>query len=183
MQQEKIDLVWVWSKLQAGIKTNKNEYHLMQLSYIDGSQCPKVDTVVLRHLTNRHVYFHTDFRSQKVEALRHSPNICLHWYSREDKVQISIQGNADIHHQDELCRERWGNMKSLSQECYHQVGKPGTEYSSKLATFDLSKKAAFDNFTVIGCEIKKMDVLLLRLGDNVRYIWSEGDDSLKRIIA
>ena len=66
MQQEKIDLVWVWSKLQAGIKTNKNEYHLMQLSYIDGSQCPKVDTVVLRHLTNRHVYFHTDFRSQKV---------------------------------------------------------------------------------------------------------------------
>ena len=36
---------------------------------------------------------------------------------------------------------------------------------------------------MIACEIKKMDVLLLRLGDNIRYIWSEGDDALKRVMA
>lgn len=183
MQPENIDLVWVWSKLQAGIKTNKNDYHLMQLGYVDNANFPKIDTVVLRHLANRHVYFHTDFRSQKVECLMRSPNINLHWYSKEEKTQISIQAVAKIHHLDDVCREKWKNMRVLSQQCYHQAGNPGDEYTSDLAAFNLTAKEAFKNFSIVACEVKKMDILLLRLGDNIRYVWSEGDSALKRIIA
>lgn len=183
MQPENIDLVWVWSKLQAGTKTNKNDYHLMQLGYFDESNFPKIDTVVFRQLANRHVYFNTDFRSHKVQCLQRDPNVSLHWYSKEDKTQISVQAIAKIHHLDDVCKEKWKNMQSLSQECYHQVGKPGENYAADLATFGLSEQEAFENFTMIACEIKKMDVLLLRLGDNIRYVWSEGDEALRRVIA
>ena len=183
MQPENIDLVWIWSKLQAGIKTNKNDYHLMQFGYIDEANVPKIDTVVCRQLANRHVYFHTDFRSHKVECLKKNAHISLHWYSKEEKTQISFQAIAKIHHLDDVCRQKWQNMQVLSQECYHQVGKPGETYAPELATFNLSEKEAFENLAIIACDIKKMDILLLRIGDNIRYVWSEGDDALSRVIA
>ena len=183
MQPENIDLAWVWSKLQSGIKSNKNDYHLMQLSYVALNQFPKTSTVVLRQLSNRHVYFHTDYRSEKIKALQASSKVCLHWYSLEEKVQIVFQASAKIHHLDEVCQEKWSNMRALSKECYHQLGVPKEDYKPELATFDISSEAAFNNFSVVACEIHHMDVLLLRLKDNIRFVLSENDQAFRRVMA
>lgn len=183
MQLEKIDFKWIWSKLHAGVGSNKNDYHLMQLSYLGIDQFPKIDTVVMRGAEQPKVFFHTDGRSDKIAALKQQPNISLHWYSREEKTQLSFKAIASLHQEDEVCQDKWSVMPSFSQECYHQRGQPGTLYKRELAEFNLSSESAFKNFTVVECHIITMDILFLKIGDNIRFRCFEGDDELTRIIA
>lgn len=183
MQSEQINLAWIWSKLQEGIQSNKSDYHLLQLAYINAQAFPKVDTMVCRGLANQHVYFNTDIRSQKVEAIRRRPNVSLHWYSRTEKVQIVMQAIAKIHHLDEICQEKWDSMPIFSRECYRQVGNPGQMFQEELVQLSLSDQDAFKNFAMMACDIRSLDVLLLRVGDNIRYTWTPNDQNLMRVVA
>lgn len=183
MQPENIDINWVWSKLKPGVGSNKNDYHLMQFGYSGIDDFPKIDTVVMRHAECPNVFFHTDIRSDKITALQKNSNVVLHWYSREDKTQITFKARATIHHGNEMCVNKWANMPKFSRECYHQRGQPGIPYEPHLAQFDLSDAEAFENFSVIECQILSMDILYLQVGANVRFQWAEGDAQITRINA
>lgn len=154
-------------KLQSGVKSRHSEYHLMQFSYINCQQQPKIDTVVLRDFNQETLWFHSDFRSHKIAALQNNAEACLHFYSKTDKLQMSCQVETTIHHKNEISQQRWQNSREISKQCYRQAGLPADSFAE---TQPVNIHAAYENFCVIENRIKCMDVLWLNIKANRRFI-------------
>ena len=64
-------LASIRSKLQDGIKSRHSDYHIMNVSYVLKGEV-KTSCTVLRRITENAIWFNTDYRSQKITAIKES---------------------------------------------------------------------------------------------------------------
>ena len=90
-------------------------------------QLPKSRTVVLRKVNthNNALLIHTDNRSGKIREIEDNKHVSLLFYSKDDKVQIRIEGDASIHSEGKLFEKQWKESRPLSKRCYLVEPGPG----------------------------------------------------------
>jgi pyridoxamine 5'-phosphate oxidase len=161
-------------------KNRNNPFRTMNVAYVDNN-IPFCRTVVLRECASDMscLQFHTDYRSPKIKILQKNPNIAVHLYSAKDKMQLSINGVANIHYRDSITQDAWHKTQFLSRKCYLTPHVPSDLSNTPLDYIDHNQKSLFDteqgyyNFAVIRIAVQKIDFLYLHIHNNQRIIFSK----------
>ena len=175
----------VWKKLQHGVSSRKSPYHILTCSYLDVKKRIKSCCVVIRRTIEdkRQLYFHSDIRHRKIEALQQHPYISFCVYSKEDKLQFRLHGKAHIHYNNEITESTWGKMQNLSKVCYATDINPGTRiplmnngFTKERweKRFDLvHEESTFNNFAIVEITLDEIEILYLAIDGHQRHqsIW------------
>ena len=171
-------LRYAFDKLFQGVKDRKSDFHLLTLSTVDEYDQPQARTIVMRDFNSekRTIRFHTDSRSKKFYDISNNNNVSLLAYDNIDKLQIRMQCEAKIYHSKEVLSDIWRKMNISSKECYSIKNSPGEIINSPFHLdyyTNNDDKKSFNNFAVVICEIKNIDLLFLHHEGHIRinYNW------------
>ena len=160
-----------WENINLGIQKAKHDYHSFVFSTVSKNS-PDSKTVILRDFDEHKpaIWFHSDRRSKKILHLEENKKVSALFYDKSRKVQLRINGIADIEEDIEHNKKIWDSMRPESKLCYIGPYAP----SQKINQFELNtlKKSAHDldkkdehlglsQFCRIRIKIKKLDWLKL----------------------
>ena len=160
-----------WKNIKLGIQKAKHDYHSFVFSTVSKNS-PDSRTVILRDFDEHKpaIWFHSDRRSKKILHLEENENVSALFYDKSRKVQLRINGIADIEEDIEHNKKIWDSMRPESKLCYMGPYAP----SQKINQFEPNtlKKSAYDlnqedehlglsRFCRIRIKIKKLDWLKL----------------------
>ena len=160
-----------WENINLGIQKAKHDYHSFVFSTISKNS-PDSRTVILRDFDEHKpaIWFHSDRRSKKILHLEENENVSALFYDKSRKIQLRINGIADIEEDIEHNKKIWNSMRPESKLCYMGPYAP----SQKISQFEpnILKKSAHDldqedehlglsRFCRIRIKIKKLDWLKL----------------------
>jgi pyridoxamine 5'-phosphate oxidase len=165
-------------QLNTAVKNRKAPLHLLTLGTTspDG---PDLRTMVLRDFdqTSRSLFFHTDYRSEKIAQIQTNPTITIHGFDPNLRLQIQLYGVGKIHRQNPLARERWEKSQAMSRVCYtvpqapqSEINTPEEGYSSLItthATLD-NTESGYTNFSVLECQFDRVVCYSLSAQGHIR---------------
>ena len=153
---------------EAGQNTS-HPWRLASLAICDENGSPLSMRIVLRDYHKGTLTFFTDQRSAKIKSLSVKPELSLCFYDSELGLQFSAFCKASIHHQDLICQAYWQKLSDKSKSCY--AAKPSPREVLK-RPFSFSNHEScelpYENFTVVKCAIKNIDILCLNEKGNIR---------------
>lgn len=121
-----------WQMLARGVVDRRSPLHtpMVATTGLDGR--PRLRVVVLRGVdaVSRALRFHTDLRSDKVAEMRAQPRIALTAYDAGAKVQIRLEGEADLHPDGATADLAWEGSRPFSRVCYGVEPGPGVPIAS-----------------------------------------------------
>ena len=160
-----------WDNINLGIQKAKHEYHSFIFSTVSKNS-PDSRTVILRDF-NEHkpaIWFHSDRRSKKILHMEKNKKVSALFYDRSRKVQLRINGTADIEEDIEHNKRIWDSMRPESKLCYMGPYAPSQKINQfepntlKKSAHDLDKEdehLGLSRFCRIRIKIKKLDWLKL----------------------
>ena len=168
----------IWDLLQQGTTSYKSAFHYGTVANVQQGRA-EARTVILRNVDPglKKLFFHTDVRSPKVEALKKDPVISWLFYNEPLKLQLRMSANAVIHYKDELAISAWQNLKSTSQLTYSMATAPGEVLEAfkmeagpedHAGLLDFAEK----NFVVVETTIVTIDFLYLHHAGNRRALFN-----------
>ena len=160
-----------WKNINLGIQKAKHDYHSFVFSTILKNS-PNSRTVILRDFDENKpaIWFHSDRRSKKISHLEENKNVSALFYDKSRKVQLRINGIADIEEDIEHNKKIWDSMKPESKLCYMGPYAPSQKISQfepntlEKSAHDLDKEdehLGLSRFCRIRITIKKLDWLKL----------------------
>ena len=160
-----------WKNINLGIQKAKHDYHSFVFSTVLKNS-PNSRTVILRDFDENKpaIWFHSDRRSKKILHLEENENVSALFYDKSRKVQLRINGIADIEEDIEHNKKIWDSMKPESKLCYMGPYAPSQKISQfepntlKKSAHDLDKEdehLGLSRFCRIRITIKKLDWLKL----------------------
>ena len=160
-----------WKNINLGIQKAKHDYHSFVFSTILKNS-PNSRTVILRDFDENKpaIWFHSDRRSKKILHLEENENVSALFYDKFRKVQLRINGIADIEEDIEHNKKIWDSMKPESKLCYMGPYAPSQKISQfepntlEKSAHDLDKEdehLGLSRFCRIRITIKKLDWLKL----------------------
>lgn len=169
-QTGKLDFVETlcWDMLSEGAVNRKSGMHNLVIGTTSGDLA-LLRTVILRRVDkdSRKIYFHTDSRSNKIQAIRSSGLVSWLAYDPAQVSQIRLSGRTVIHHKDDLCREHWAMTTHHSRRAYMLPEGPGVEISDPenamspdLVKFNYSleeSEKGWEHFVVVETQVDWME--------------------------
>ena len=160
-----------WRNINLGIQKAKHDYHSFVFSTVLKNS-PDSRTVILRDFDEDKpaIWFHSDRRSKKILHLEENENVSALFYDKSRKVQLRINGIADIEEDIEHNKKIWDSMKPESKLCYMGPYAPSQKISQfepntlEKSAHDLDKEnehLGLSRFCRIRITIKKLDWLKL----------------------
>ena len=160
-----------WKNINLGIQKAKHDYHSFVFSTVLKNS-PNSRTVILRDFDENKpaIWFHSDRRSKKILHLEENENVSALFYDKSRKVQLRINGIADIEEDIEHNKKIWDSMKPESKLCYMGPYAPSQKISQfepntlEKSAHDLDKEdehLGLSRFCRIRIKIKKLDWLKL----------------------
>ena len=160
-----------WKNINLGIQKAKHDYHSFVFSTVLKNS-PNSRTVILRDFDENKpaIWFHSDRRSKKIIHLEEKENVSALFYDKSRKVQLRINGIADIEEDIEHNKKIWDSMKPESKLCYMGPYAPSQKISQfepntlEKSAHDLDKEdehLGLSRFCRIRITIKKLDWLKL----------------------
>ena len=160
-----------WKNINLGIQKAKHDYHSFVFSTILKNS-PNSRTVILRDFDENKpaIWFHSDRRSKKILHLEENENVSALFYDKSRKVQLRINGIADIEEDIEHNKKIWDSMRPESKLCYMGPYAPSQKISQfepntlEKSAHDLDKEdenLGLSRFCRIRITIKKLDWLKL----------------------
>ena len=160
-----------WKNINLGIQKAKHDYHSFVFSTVLKNS-PNSRTVILRDFDENKpaIWFHSDRRSKKISHLEENKNVSALFYDKSRKVQLRINGIADIEEDIEHNKKIWDSMKPESKLCYMGPYAPSQKISQfepntlEKSAHDLDKEdehLGLSRFCRIRITIKKLDWLKL----------------------
>ena len=160
-----------WENINLGIQKAKHDYHSFVFSTISKNS-PDSRTVILRDFDEHKpaIWFHSDIRSKKILYLEENENVSALFYDKSRKVQLRINGIADIEDDIEHNKKIWDSMRPESKLCYMGPYAPSQKINQfepntlKKSAHDLDKEdehLGLSRFCRIRIKIKKLDWLQL----------------------
>jgi hypothetical protein len=139
-------------------------------------------TVVLRsaEATQHTLFFYTDIRSTKVNEIAQDNRLTVVIYLDDEKVQLVLNGDAIIHHQNDITEQYWTKDGYKGRRSYLAQPGPSTvinEPADGLAHlngkhFDDTDDAGYENFAVIEIKVNQFEYLKLNREGNRRASFS-----------
>ena len=113
--------------IEMGVIDRNHPFHTPTIAFLHNN-CPTACTLVLRGFEPQALVFlfHTDVRSRKIFDINLNSKIALHFYDRDAKIQLRINGTATVFTDNNLVDEAWTRASRSSRECYRAVVAPGT---------------------------------------------------------
>ena len=162
----------IWELLSTAVKDRSSEFRTPVFicgndKDIDGS------VVVLRKADpqNNFIQYHSDIRSSKIETIKQNPSCAILFYGKEEKIQLRVKAECNVHFDDEITKESWEKTGHISRKCYLVTNGPGTKsdkptsgLDNKFDSFDFTKEESeegYKNFCVIRCKVKSIEWLYL----------------------
>jgi pyridoxamine 5'-phosphate oxidase len=174
-----------WELLQSGITSYKAPFHNGTFCNVQNG-CPTARTVVIRNVDvqQRQIVFHTDVRSPKIEMLNVSKNISWLFYDESLRLQLRMQGIAQVHTTGATLQQSWNAAKTSSQLTYSVPHAPGKLLTSP-SLINLNDKnpseetllLARKNFAIVVTTISLLDVVFLHYTGNRRAIFNYENDT------
>ena len=126
-------LAEAWQLIGRGVADRRSPFHTPTVATTRPDGPPALRTVVLRGAvpSDWTLRFHTDVRSAKVAELQADPRIALHFYDPGRKVQIRIDGRAQLR-TGGPASAFWAAMKPHSRACYRAESGPGQALDTPL---------------------------------------------------
>ena len=160
-----------WENINLGIQKAKHDYHSFVFSTVSKNS-PDSKTVILRDFDEDKpaIWFHSDRRSKKILHLEENKNVSALFYDKSRKVQLRINGIADIEEDIEHNKKIWDSMKPESKLCYMGPYAPSQKINQfepntlNKSAHDLDKEdehLGLSRFCRIRITIKKLDWLKL----------------------
>ena len=160
-----------WENINLGIQKAKHDYHSFVFSTLSKNS-PDSRTVILRDFDEHQpaIWFHSDRRSKKILHLEENEKVSALFYDKSRKVQLRINGIADIEEDIEHNKRIWDSMRPESKLCYMGPYAPSQKINQfepntlKKSAHDLDKKdehLGLSRFCRIRIKIKKLDWLKL----------------------
>ena len=160
-----------WKNINLGIQKAKHDYHSFVFSTVSKNS-PDSRTVILRDFDEHKpaIWFHSDRRSKKILHLEENENVSALFYDKSKKVQLRINGIADIENDIEQNKKVWDSMRPESKLCYMGPYAPSKKINQfepntlKKSAHDLDKEdenLGLSRFCRIRIKIKKLDWLKL----------------------
>jgi hypothetical protein len=173
----------IWAELDNGVHNSKHAFHTPTLGTLGERGC-RTRTVVLRTIDQeeRTLSCHIDIRSDKATEIRLHPRVSWLFYAPELKLQIRAEGEARIHHMDDIARNAWANSLLSSRRCYLADPGPGVaievassglpEWLTGRAPTEEESEKGWLNFAVMRCEVDTLDWYYLDSHGNTRAIFN-----------
>ena len=160
-----------WKNINLGIQKAKHDYHSFVFSTVLKNS-PNSRTVILRDFDENKpaIWFHSDRRSKKILHLEENENVSALFYDKSRKVQLRINGIANIEEDIEHNKKIWDSMRPESKLCYMGPYAPSQKINQfepntlKKSAHDLDKEdehLGLSRFCRIRITIKKLDWLKL----------------------
>ena len=160
-----------WRNINLGIQKAKHDYHSFIFSTVSKNS-PDSRTVILRDFEEYKpaIWFHSDRRSKKILHLEETENVSALFYDKSRKVQLRINGIANIEEDIEQNKKIWDSIRPESKLCYMGPYAPSQKISQfepntlKKSAHDLDKEdehLGLSRFCRIRITIKKLDWLKL----------------------
>lgn len=176
-------LDWCWRALSAGALSARHPYHLGVVA----TGRNQARTVVLRRVEpkQRQVLCHSDFRSRKVTELARDSAVGWLFYDMDSKVQLRLEGTAEVHHDDSLADTQWSAARLMSRRCYLADPAPGaaSPHWDPGLSAELLKRAPSapesesgrENFCVIATRVTALEWLHIAAQGHgrARFEWTE----------
>jgi len=176
-----------YNELQKAIKDGKHEYHCFYLATINKKE-PKIRTVVLRALNENKntLSFHTDLRSDKVKEIQSNRNVSALFYDKKRRIQIRIQGDAQLDKNSNKLKKIWSSMRPESKLCYMGPFAPGEkldQFQPNLPNHNAqnittkNNKKGYENFCRVTIYLESLDWLQLEHSGHQRIYFSFNKNS------
>ena len=169
-----------WSLLTRGVVDKKSAAKNPTFSTISEDGFPTMRTVVLRRADRiaNCLEIHTDIQTNKVSSLKKNNFAGLHFWIPKAKFQIRASVVVDILTGSKVEGE-WNQIPERSRVSYGSIPCSGIIIKSP---FEYQKLPKQDNFAVLKCNIRELD--LLYLGDiHQRAIHRKGDPWISTWVA
>lgn len=124
-----------------------------------------IRTVVLRKIRNGVIYIHTDKRSQKVAELMKSDQCSALFYHDKIKVQIKVEGHAEVHFGGEAYEKEWSELSPMARKAYRFIHPPGETIENPQeghSTGDCNE------FCLVKMNLEQLEVLQLNKMEHIR---------------
>ena len=167
--------------LSDAVDNAKTLFHTLVLSSFDNTKVAS-RVVVLREFNKdkRYLRFHTDVRAEKIKQFKKNNNASILGYDPEIKIQLKLQGNIEVHHNDEVTYSAWEDSTTRSKKCYSVEGG-STMSIENPAEYDIKDgniEDGYINFAVLLFRFSSIEFLYLKSSGHRRAIHS-WDDELK----
>ena len=108
----------IWSMLDNAVKDRSSPFRIPV--FICGVQ-NDLDgrVVVLRKADkkNSFVQYHSDIRSSKIEKIKKNPNCSILFYGKQEKIQLRLKTECNVHFNDDVTKESWDKTGHISRKC------------------------------------------------------------------
>tara|TARA_B100000989_G_scaffold244077_1_gene191131 strand:- start:3931 stop:4539 length:609 start_codon:yes stop_codon:yes gene_type:complete len=162
----------IWDLLSNAVKDRSSEFRTPVFicgndTDLDGR------VVVLRKVDqqNNFIQYHSDIRSSKIKKIKLNPNCAILFYGKDEKIQLRVKAECNVHFDDEITKESWEKTGHISRKCYLVTNGPGSESNKptsgldkKFDNFGFTKEeseAGYKNFCVIRCKVRSIEWLYL----------------------
>lgn len=147
------------NELVNGSSKKEHPYRFFTIGTQNGNTV-RLRTVVLRKVfPNFKLLFYTDKRSQKVADIKKQKKISILFYHPKKKLQLRMDGEANIISDTVKIEELWKNISAASRKDYTTLKAPGEHIK---APEHLEFDASVNHFCPI--EIEPQQIEFLRLG-------------------
>jgi hypothetical protein len=164
-----------------GASDRRSAFHTPTIATIGVDGRPRLRTVVLRAVdaAARSLRFHTDRRSEKITELAREPRTAAHFYDPAAKIQVRVEGTAQVHGGDEVALGAWQSSQRMSRICYGTAPGPGTRIPTgdgfTLPSAAPEIDAGQENFVAVVVRALRVEWLYLDHLGHRRAIFDETD--------
>jgi pyridoxamine 5'-phosphate oxidase len=179
-----LTLAEAWGLIGRGVADRKCAFHTPAVATAGLDGRPRLRTVVLRGAdgTGRWVQFHTDRRSAKYGELGRDPRLSMLFYDAGWKVQIRLEGTANLLDGDAAGADAWAKTRAMSRICYAQAAAPGSPVADPAAATIASTDGdsfGIENFIAVRIAVHSLDWLYLAHAGHRRALFTFNGPALR----
>jgi pyridoxamine 5'-phosphate oxidase len=162
--------------LARGALDRRSAFHTPVLATVGLDGAPRARVVVLRAFCREtlSLRIHTDARSSKCAELRRDPRAGLTFYDGGRKVQLRVEGTAQMHQGDAIAQAAWSASQPMSRRCYATSPGPGTPLAAggdfALPADDEAAAAGQAHFVALLLTVERLEWLYLAAAGHRRAL-------------
>jgi 3-hydroxyisobutyrate dehydrogenase len=160
-----------WIQLVNGAIKSRTPFHTPCIASLNNNAL-SLRTVVLRKAQplEKELRFHTDIRSNKWKELQNDNSISALFYDTSTRVQIRVNGKANLHFNDEMTSEAWQKTSLSSRRCYLTESSPSS--FSAIPTSGLSEEIEQEDFTLADSEVGAQNFGIVSIQvESMEWLW------------
>lgn len=161
-------------EFQAGIQDENHPFRSCALATVSIDRLARLRTVIIREVGDElNFRFFTDRRSKKILHIKENNKVSMLFYHHEKKLQIKVEGLAEISKDTALLSRIWGGLPEEARKNYTSTLAPG---SSLEDPEELTYGQSSENFSMVEVQPFKIEYVNLSPTPHLRIRYTRKAD-------